>query len=166
MRDADCDLTIPSNYAQSSSDQHFFLRPLSSHELIFPSDINLSFTKSKISDLLYSDHGRALPEARRLQHIRELDQELSELKTSFPPNCRPDAFATESAPNYIFHDLSLRGVNLHLEYYYSLGKVHGASSACNFKPQAHRWSLLPSSAELYHQESRMTLQYICHIVTF
>ncbi|KAL4941720.1 hypothetical protein BDV06DRAFT_212428 [Aspergillus oleicola] len=160
INDIDCDLRLPDNYV--SSDDQFFDRPLLSKQLLYMSDLRLALIKSKICTLLYSDHGRAQSEARRLQYIRELDEELNALKSSYPDSCWPDIFATEKAPDYSIHDLSLRGVNLHLEYYFCLGKIHGASSAYNLSsPQG--WSFLPSSAELFYQESRTLLHYISRI---
>ncbi|KAL5048035.1 hypothetical protein BDW71DRAFT_31834 [Aspergillus fruticulosus] len=161
FNDVDLDLRLPDGYIASCSDDHFFLRPLSSQPVIYPSDLRLSVIKSKIHTLLYSDHGRAQPGAIRLQCIRELDEELSALKSSFPDSCWPDMFATGKAPDYTFHDLSLRGVNLHLDYYFCLGKVHGASSTYRSSPQG--WSFLPSSAELFYQESRIILLYLSRI---
>ncbi|CAG8888641.1 unnamed protein product [Penicillium salamii] len=159
INDDDCDLDLPTTYARNTSERHFYMKPLSSKELLFPSDLRFSLLKSRIFRLLYSVHGQALPEARRLQHIRELDQELSDLKEGYPVSCRPDVFATESAPDYLFHDLSIRGVNIHLEYYYCLGKIHGASSSCRItSPQ--NWSPLPSSAELCFEAARSSLIYI------
>ncbi|RAH50032.1 uncharacterized protein BO95DRAFT_404962 [Aspergillus brunneoviolaceus CBS 621.78] len=164
--DVDCELQIPDNYVSSSSDHQFFSRPLSNDELLFPSDIRLSLLKSKVYHLLYSDHARAQPEARRLQYIRELDQELTDLKATFPVSCWPDLFATETAPNYTFHDLSLRGVCLHLEFYFLVGKIHGASGTVGSSRSNPSWSILPSSAELFHQESRSILVYICRTREF
>ncbi|KAL2826061.1 fungal-specific transcription factor domain-containing protein [Aspergillus cavernicola] len=165
IKDIDCDLRLPDNYISSWSDDQFFLRPLSPQQLLFPSDIRLAFIKSKIYTFLYSDHGRTQPEARRLQRVRELDEELSDLKSRFPDSFWPDLFATGEAPDYTFHDLSLRGVNLHLEYYYCLGKIHGASNAYDSSsPQG--WSFLPSSAELFYQESRTMLLYVSRIRIF
>ncbi|OJJ57713.1 hypothetical protein ASPSYDRAFT_1180204 [Aspergillus sydowii CBS 593.65] len=165
INDIDCDLRLPDNYISSWSHDHFFHRPLSSRILLYTSDLRLALIKSKIYALLYSDHGRAQPEARRLQYIRELDEELNDLKSSFPASCWPDVFATGDAPDYTFHDLSLRGVNLHLEYYFCLGKIHGASNAYSLT-SPHSWSFLPSSAELFYQESRTMLLYISRIRQF
>ncbi|KAL4952965.1 hypothetical protein BDW69DRAFT_200411 [Aspergillus filifer] len=163
INDIDCDLRLPDNYV--STDDQFYDRPLSSQQLLYMSDIRLSLIKSKICTLLYSDHGRAQPEARRLQYIRELDEELNALKSSYPDSCWPDVFATEEMPDYSIHDLSLRGVNLHLEYYFCLGKIHGAISAYSLSsPQG--WSFLPSSAELFYQESRTLLHYISRVPQF
>lgn len=165
INDIDCDLRLPDNYISSWSHDHFFHRPLSSQVLLYTSDLRLALIKSKIYALLYSDHGRAQPEARRLQYIRELDEELNALKSSFPASCWPDVFATGDAPDYTFHDLSLRGVNLHLEYYFCLGKIHGASNAYSLT-SPHSWTFLPSSAELFYQESRTMLLYISRIRQF
>ncbi|KAL5336508.1 fungal-specific transcription factor domain-containing protein [Aspergillus crustosus] len=158
INDMDYDLRLPDNYIASWSDDHFFQRPLSSQRLLYPSDLRLAMIKSKVYTLLYSEHGRAQSEARRLQHIRELDEELSDLKSSFPESSWPDLFATEELPDYTFHDLSLHGVNLHLEYYFCLGKIHGASNYSNHS-SPKGWSFLPSSAELVYQESRTMLLY-------
>ncbi|GAT18508.1 C6 transcription factor [Aspergillus luchuensis] len=158
--DADCDLQIPDNYVLSSSDNQFFSRPLSHNELLFPSDVRLSLLKSKVYHLLYSRHARAQPEARRLQYIRELDQELNDLKRTFPASCWPDLFATPSAPNYTFHDLSMRGVCLHLEFYFLLGKIHEASPCLESNNSISSWSILPSSVELFYQESRIYAQFL------
>ncbi|PLB54098.1 hypothetical protein P170DRAFT_347702 [Aspergillus steynii IBT 23096] len=159
MNDPDCDLELPENYVMRSSDYQFLQKTLSSDELLYPSDLRLAMIKSKIYRLLYQDDGYTQDEARRLQHIRELDQELSDLKSSFPVGFQPDAFATETAPNYMFHDLSLRGVNLHLEYYFCLGKIHEASSACGV-PSPNSWFPLPSSVEIWSQAARSTLLYV------
>ncbi|KAJ5952669.1 transcriptional regulator family: Fungal Specific TF, partial [Penicillium vulpinum] len=165
INDADCDLDLPTTYSQETSARHFYMKPLSSKELLFPSDLRFSVLKSKIFRLLYSAHSETLPEARRLQHIRELDQELSDLNLGYPVDCRPDVFATESAPDYLFHDLSIRGVNIHLEYYYCLGKIHGASSSSRItSPQS--WSPLPSSAELCFEAARSSLIYIWRVRQF
>ncbi|KAF7122493.1 hypothetical protein CNMCM5793_000518 [Aspergillus hiratsukae] len=161
MKDEDCDLQLPDNYVLSSSDHQFFMKPLSSQELLFPSDIRLSLIKSKLYRLLYSDYARGQPQARRLQYIRELDQEIRDLKSSFPASCWPDFFATENERNYSFHDLSIRGVNLHLEYYFCLGRIHSA-----VRPYSQEWSFLPSSADLFYQESRSMLLYISRIRDF
>ncbi|KAJ5782589.1 transcriptional regulator family: Fungal Specific TF [Penicillium paradoxum] len=165
LNDDDCDLDLPTTYAQETSERHFYMKPLSSKELLFPSDLRFSVLKSKIFRLLYSVRSQSLPEARRLQHIRELDQELSDLKLGYPVNCRPNTFATENAPDYLFHDLSLRGVNIHLEYYYCLGKIHGASSSCRI-PSPQSWSPLPSSAELCFEAARSSLIYIWRVRQF
>ncbi|RDW93312.1 uncharacterized protein DSM5745_00634 [Aspergillus mulundensis] len=159
FNDVDLDLRLPDGYVSSCSDDHFFMRPLSSQHVIYPSDLRMNLIKSKIHTLLYSDHGRAQPGAKRLQHIRELDEELSALKSSFPDSCWPDVFATGTTPDYTFHDLSLRGVNLHLDYYFCLGKIHGAISAYG----SQSWSFLPSSAELFYQESRIILLYVSRV---
>ncbi|KAJ5800211.1 transcriptional regulator family: Fungal Specific TF [Penicillium psychrosexuale] len=161
INDADCDLDLPTTYAQETSERHFYMKPLSSKELLFPSDLRFSVLKSKIFRLLYSVHSQTLPEARRIQHIRELDQELNDLNLGYPAGCRPEVFATESAPDYLFHDLTLRGVNIHLEYYYCLGKIHGASSSCKVPSQS--WSPLPSSAELCFEAARCSLIYIWRV---
>ncbi|KAJ6148250.1 transcriptional regulator family: Fungal Specific TF, partial [Penicillium chrysogenum] len=131
----------------------------------FPSDLRFSLLKSKIFRLLYSAHSQTLPEARRIQYIRELDQELSDLNLGYPADCRPEVFATESAPDYLFHDLSMRGVNIHLEYYYCLGKIHGASSSSKI-PSPQNWSPLPSSAELCFEAARCSLIYIWRVRQF
>ncbi|KAJ6184131.1 hypothetical protein N7519_005432 [Penicillium mononematosum] len=131
----------------------------------FPSDLRFSLLKSKIFRLLYSAHSQTLPEARRIQYIRELDQELSDLNLGYPADCRPEVFATESAPDYLFHDISMRGVNIHLEYYYCLGKIHGASSSSKI-PSPQSWSPLPSSAELCFEAARCSLIYIWRVRQF
>ncbi|KAE8389794.1 hypothetical protein BDV23DRAFT_172817 [Aspergillus alliaceus] len=56
INDADCDLDLPATYVSTSSDRSFFPEPLSTKELLFPSDLRLALMKSKIQSLLYSDH--------------------------------------------------------------------------------------------------------------
>ncbi|KAJ5670733.1 transcriptional regulator family: Fungal Specific TF [Penicillium maclennaniae] len=162
LNDADCDLELPAKYALKPSENHFYFKPLSSQELLYPSDLRFSLLKTKIFRLLYSREGQAHSEARRLQLIRELDDELSALKMEYPVECRPDAFATQSAPDYLFHDLSIRGVSIHLEYYYCLGKIHGASDLYNI-PTMQNWSPLPSSAEICYEAARSTLIYMTRV---
>lgn len=162
LNDADCDLDLPVKYALKPSENHFYFKPLSSKELLYPSDLRFSLLKKKIFRLLYSREGQGHSEARRLQLIRELDDELSALKSEYPVECRPDIFATQSAPDYLFHDLSIRGVSIHLEYYYCLGKIHGASDFYNI-PTMKSWSPLPSSAEICYEAARSTLIYISRV---
>ncbi|KAB8230457.1 uncharacterized protein BDW43DRAFT_285466 [Aspergillus alliaceus] len=162
INDADCDLDLPATYVSTSSDRSFFPEPLSTKELLFPSDLRLALMKSKIQSLLYSDHGIAQPEARRIQYIRELDQELSDIKSNFPVTCQPEDVLDRSVPDSLLHDLSLRGVNIHLEYYYCLSKIHGASSTGGISsPQS--LLLLPSSMEICHESARSTLLYISRV---
>ncbi|KAJ5654743.1 transcriptional regulator family: Fungal Specific TF [Penicillium lividum] len=162
LNDADCDMDLPAKYALKPAENHFYHKPLSSKKLLYPSDLRLSLLKTKIFQLLYSREGQAYSEARRLQFIRELDDELSALKLEYPVAFRPDAFATQAAPDYLFHDLSIRGVTIHLEYYYCLGKIHGASSFNNI-PTMKRWSPLPSSADICYEAARSTLIYMCRV---
>ncbi|KAJ5683515.1 transcriptional regulator family: Fungal Specific TF [Penicillium macrosclerotiorum] len=159
LNETHCDLDLPVNYAQKSSEHHFYWKPLSSKELLYPSDIRLNLIKSKIYRLLYSEKNSSRSEARRIQLIRELDLELSDLRAEYPVECRPDAFATEKAPDYLFHDLSIRGISIHLEYYYCLGKIHGANTSFNI-PTSKTWSPLPSSDEICYEAARSTLIYI------
>ncbi|KAJ5116275.1 transcriptional regulator family: Fungal Specific TF [Penicillium angulare] len=154
-----CDLDLPVNYAQKSKEQHFYWKPLSPNELLYPSDLRFNLIKTKIYAMLYSEKNAPQSEARRIQLIRELDNELSDLRSEFPVNCRPDVFATENAPKYVFHDLSIRGVSIHLEYYYCLGKIHGANNPYNISA-AGSHSPLPSSAEITYEAARSTLIYI------
>ncbi|KAE8380973.1 hypothetical protein BDV26DRAFT_279105 [Aspergillus bertholletiae] len=72
INDADCDLYLPAGYVSTSSDRSFFPEPLSSTELLFPSDLRLALIKSKIQNLLYSDYGIAQSEARRIQYIPKI----------------------------------------------------------------------------------------------
>jgi hypothetical protein len=58
----------------------------------------------------------------------------------------------------LFHDLSMRGVTIHLEYYYCLGKIHGANTSAI--PTSNSWSSLSSSAEICYEAARSTLIYI------
>ncbi|KAB8201340.1 hypothetical protein BDV34DRAFT_202966, partial [Aspergillus parasiticus] len=158
INDADCDLDLPANYVPLSSDHQFFTYPLSSHELLYPTDLRLALLKSKIYLQLHSHQSRTHSEARRFQLIRELDQELNDLKSQFPITCQPEAFANGDIPDSLFHDLSLRGVSMHLEHYHCLAKVHGASISASITERAS--SLPSSSIELCYQAARSTLLYI------
>lgn len=168
LSDVHCDLDLPVNYTSKSSEHHFYWKPLSSKELLYPSDLRLNLIKSKIYKLLYSEKNASHSEARRIQLIRELDHDLSTLRSEFPVDCRPDLFATENAPDYLFHDLSIRGVSIHLEYYYCLGKIHGANNSYNI-PAQDSWSPLQSSAEICYEAARSTLIYVSrvqHIINY
>ncbi|KAL4734795.1 hypothetical protein BDV11DRAFT_212467 [Aspergillus similis] len=153
IHDADCDLDLPATYLSEYTDYHFFQNELSSHALLYPSDLRMALLKSRIYRLLYSVDAQRQSEARRLQRIRELDQELVNLKASFPAHCQPDDFARGLVPDTLFHDLSLRGANIHLGYYFCLTKIHSATAGGRISP-------LPSSAELCYQAARSTLLYI------
>lgn len=162
INDADCDLDLPATYVSIKSDHQFFHSPLSLQELLYPTDLRLAVLKSKIYRLLYSSSSLRLPESTRLHLIRQLDEELSELKSQFPAVCQPDIYAKGDVPDSLLHDLSLRGVNTHLEYYHCLSKIHGAcisgsgSAMRNLSPPS-------SSIELCYQACRSTLLYICRI---
>ncbi|RHZ66393.1 hypothetical protein CDV55_100206, partial [Aspergillus turcosus] len=69
----------------------FFTSELSPKELLYPSDLRLAMLKSKVYHLLYSEQSLSHSRARRLQLIRELDEELNDLKSQFPAACKPDA---------------------------------------------------------------------------
>lgn len=157
---ADCDLDLPASYAVKPSENHFYWKPLSAKELLYPSDLRLNLIKSRIYRLLYSPQSQSLSQASRLQHIRELDAELSSLRMEYPVECRPDAFATESTPDYLLHDLSIRGVSIHLEYFYCLGQIHGASNPFGTLPARRGWSPLHSSAEICYEAARSTLIFM------
>lgn len=159
INDADCDLELPAAYVPSTSDHQFFTFQLSAQELLYPSDLRLSLLKSKIYRHLYSHSSLDHSEATRIQLIRELDQELNDLKARFPSACQPEEFTTGGAPENLLLDLSLRGVNVHLEYYHCLAKIHGASVAGGI-PITQTPSPISSSMELCYQASRSTLIYI------
>lgn len=159
INDADCDLTLPDKYVAQSSEHQFFTSELSPKELLYPSDLRLAMLKSKVYHLLYSEQSLSYLRARRLQLIRELDQELNDLKSQFPDACKPDAVVNGSVPDYLIHDLSLRGVNVHLEYYHCLSKIHGAS-AIGSTPVSQGLSAPSTSMELCYQAARSTLIYL------
>ncbi|KAJ5358944.1 C6 transcription factor, partial [Penicillium cataractarum] len=160
INDSDCDLDLPATYVSVTSDHQFFHSPLSLQELLYPTDLRLAILKSKIYRLLYSPSSLRLPESTRLHLIRQLDEELSDLKAQFPAVCQPDRYAKGEVPDTLLHDLSLRGVNTHLEYYHCLSKIHGASiSGSNDSAM----SPPSSSMELCYQASRLTLLYVCRI---
>ncbi|BCS25694.1 uncharacterized protein APUU_50405S [Aspergillus puulaauensis] len=161
INDADCDLDLPGTYVSEYADYHFFggESSPSSTALLYPADLRMAILKSRIYRLLYSVEGQRQSMARRLQYIRELDQELSDMKADFPHRCQPDGFAWGSVPDTLFHDLNLRGVSIHLGYYFCLTKIHAAASMGNdsFSPPP------PSSVEVCYQAARSTLLYISRV---
>lgn len=162
INDADCDLDLPATYVSEYADYHFFGEEScpSSTALLYPADLRMAILKSRIYRLLYSVQGQRQSMARRLQCIRELDQELSDMKADFPLQCQPDGFAKGSVPDTLFHDLNLRGVSIHLGYYFCLTKIHAAASVGDydsFSPPP------PSSVELCYQAARSTLLYISRV---
>lgn len=163
INDADCDLDLPATYVSVTSDHQFFHSPLSIQELLYPTDLRLALLKSKIYRLLYSTSSLRQPEVTRLQLIRQLDEELGELKSHFPAVCQPDMYARGDVPDTLLHDLSLRGVNMHLEYYHCLSKIHGACIRSSGNSSAMNLSLPSSSLELCYQAARSTLLYICRV---
>ncbi|PYI03270.1 hypothetical protein BO78DRAFT_399886 [Aspergillus sclerotiicarbonarius CBS 121057] len=160
LQDVDCDLDFPPTYVESFDLQFMPPAPATPH-LLLPTDIRVAMLKSKVYHGLYSCQAQKFPEARRLEHIRQLDQELSDLKASFPVGFRPESFSpggSESSHSPVnFHNLGLRGINIHLEYYYCLRKLHEASFTCSLSMP------LPSSLELYYQASRSTLLYYLRV---
>ncbi|PYI14792.1 putative C6 transcription factor [Aspergillus violaceofuscus CBS 115571] len=164
LHDTDCDLDLPEKYVMASSDNQFRLGPLSNDELLYPSDLRMCVIKSKIYRLLYSDYGLAQPAAIRVQYVRELDEELSSLRAQFPADCRPENLSPGSIPDSLVLDLSLRGINMHLEYYYCLAKIHGACRvAGGGYPSLDDISPLSSSRELCYQAARSILLYLSRL---
>lgn len=160
IKGSDCDLDLPETYVSKLSDKHFYWKPLSSKELLYPSDLRLNMLKAQIYDLLHSPQSQNHSDARRLQHIRELDDKISALRAEIPIHCRPETFATEESPDYLFHDLSIRGVSIHLEYYFLLGKIHETKDSLEDLSKISHWSSLSSSAEICYESARSTLIYI------
>ncbi|KAE8381635.1 hypothetical protein BDV26DRAFT_72033 [Aspergillus bertholletiae] len=160
INDAICDLELPSTYVSQSSTYQFLQAPLSSDILLYPSDLRLALIKSKIYRLLHSDSSRVQPESTQMQRIMELDQELSALESSFPAHCQPHVFATPDCPLYAFHDLSMRGVTLHLDYYYCVKRIHEASAAYGSQ------YFFSSGMGLSYQTSRCMLLYINQVRSF
>jgi hypothetical protein len=163
--DAECDLDLPPNYIHSASVHQFVDQPWTEDVLLYPSDLRFSLLKSKLYTHLFSPAAQNLPEPRRLETIRQLDHELAELKASFPAHFQPDPTAYLN-PDYKAHDISLRGMNIHLEYYYCLRMIHEASIVSSMaypgtprtQPQA-----LASSVELYYHAVRSTLLYLIRV---
>ncbi|KAL2860019.1 hypothetical protein BJX68DRAFT_275474 [Aspergillus pseudodeflectus] len=165
INDAECDLDLPPNYIQSASVHQFVDQALPDHILLYPSDLRFALLKSRLYTHLLSPTARALPEPRRLEVIRQLDHELAELKASFPAHFQPDPTAYLN-PNYKVHDISLRGMNIHLEYYYCLRTIHEASivSSMAYPGTDNAQSLpLASSVELYYHAVRSTLLYFIRV---
>ncbi|KAL4905796.1 hypothetical protein BDW74DRAFT_177498 [Aspergillus multicolor] len=154
INDADCDLEFPFTYLSDYTDYHFFGTELSEQVLLFPTDLRMGLLKSRIYRLLYSVEAQKQSEARRLQTIRELDQEMGELKASFPRNCQPDDFVGGRVSETLFRNLSMRGTGTHLEYYYCLMKIHAATAINGRIPPPQ------SSIELCYQAARSTLLYM------
>ncbi|PYH81260.1 putative C6 transcription factor [Aspergillus uvarum CBS 121591] len=164
LHDIDCDLDLPEKYVMASSESQFRLAPLSNDELLYPSDLRMCIIKSKIYRLLYSDYGLAQPASIRVQYVRELDEELSNLRAQFPADCRPENLSPGSIPDSLVLDLSLRGINMHLEYYYCLAKIHGACRvAGGGYPSLDDISPLTSSRELCYQAARSILLYLSRL---
>ena len=155
IHDSDCDLDLPLLYVLRSSDRQFLQKPLSPDVLLFPSDLRLAVIKSKIYHLLYSDEAQRESRAKRLEHVRQLDEELNNLKSSFPIALQPNAFASRQNPEYKLHDFSIRGASLHLEYYFCLRVIHEAGIHCSLT--VSEYPPLLSSVELYYEASRSTL---------
>ena len=166
IHDSDCTLSLPDTYISESSTHRFLLKPHSPNELLFPSDLRLSLIKSKIYNLLYSNHAptqaqSSETQARRLQHIRELDQELNDFKAAFPVSLPLDSFLSgmgRGVPDILLHDMSLRGYNIHLEYWFCLGRIH--ASAASTATAGIQLPLLSSSMNLCHQAARSTLLFM------
>jgi hypothetical protein len=165
INDAECDLHLPPNYIQGASLHQFVDQPLSDNIILYPSDLRFSLLKSKLYTHLLSLAAQNLPEPRKLETIRQLDDELAELKSSFPAHFQPDPTAYLN-PNYKVHDISLRGMNIHLEYYYCLRVIHEASiiSSIAYPGTGQTQSQpLASSVELYYHAVRSTLLYFIRV---
>ncbi|KAL3454251.1 fungal-specific transcription factor domain-containing protein [Aspergillus insuetus] len=164
INDAECDLDLPSNYIQGASLHQFVDQPLPEDVLLYPSDLRFSLLKSKLYTHLLSPSAQTLSEPRRLELIRQLDHELAELKAGFPAHLQPDPTAYLN-PDYKVHDISLRGMNIHLEYYYCLRMIHEASivSSMAYHGTSGAARPLSSSVELYYHAVRSTLLYFIRV---
>ncbi|KAL3457697.1 fungal-specific transcription factor domain-containing protein [Aspergillus heterothallicus] len=169
--DAEVDLALPPNYIGAGSTRQFVDEPLSGDILLYPSDLRLSILKSRIYALLLAPRcsAQSLPGDRKLEVIRHLDSQLAELKASFPAHLRPGPEAY-LRPDYKVHDFSLRGMNIHLEYYYCLRVIHEASIVSSMaypntetRAGAGSGKPLESSVELYYHAVRSTLLYFIRV---
>ncbi|KAI2877590.1 transcriptional regulator family: Fungal Specific TF [Aspergillus niger] len=186
IHDIDVDLNLPQTYIGSttrspqpspSSPSSFY--DTSQNPLLYPTDIRLAIFKSHIYNRLYSSHAQSLPEARRLAHIRQLDQDLSELYAEYPlghtpshaqahtpssehstststSNHRDPTTTIPSNEDRSQKVINIRPVNIHLEYHYCIRKLHEASITTSLSVVS---APLASSLELYYQASRSTLLY-------
>ncbi|RAL08804.1 Zn(II)2Cys6 transcription factor [Aspergillus homomorphus CBS 101889] len=163
LHDIDCDIELPEQYLMASSEHQPDLSLSPTAGLLYPTDLRMSIIKSKIYRLLYSDYGLAQSAAIRVQYIRELDEELSNVKARFPADCRPENLSPGSIPDSWVLDLSLRAVNMHLEYYYCLAIIHGACRITGSHPSPDEVSPLSSSIELCNQAARSILLYLSRL---
>ncbi|PYH39991.1 Zn(II)2Cys6 transcription factor [Aspergillus neoniger CBS 115656] len=186
IHDIDVDLDFPKTYIGSTTHSPPPPRqsPSSSTSsytsnevpLLYPTDIRLAIFKSHIYNRLYSSHAQSLPEARRLAHIRQLDQDLSELYAEFPlghtpvhtprsetstpdnrdPTITPSSSLSSNEESSNHKLVNIRPISIHLEYHYCIRKLHEASITTSLSVVS---APLASSLELYYQASRSTLLY-------
>lgn len=66
-------------------------------------------------------------------------------------------------PDLLLHDMSLRGVNIHLEYWFCLGRIHASTAATSGSVAGAAGvssPLLSSSMNLCHQTARSMLLFL------
>lgn len=151
-----CDLTLPAGYRQIDSFDSF-----TDVRNRIPGDLRLTIIKSKVIKLLYCTAAFRKRDAELLKDIRELDDELERWRTSIPPQYRPHL-----APSYRVNpepvwnkSKKVHVIVIHLEYYFMLALVHGASGRCRAWASSrtnYRLSVTSSQA-LALQASRSTL---------
>lgn len=128
IHDDDCDLTLPSNYMEKTSEAESEREETTdSCTLLFPCDLRLSMLVSNIYQELYSIRGLRKSDAEILMTIRKLDHDLEYWRMSISSQKWSLPSASDSSSIRMVDTRSLMN---RLEYHQCMGIIHQASSRC------------------------------------
>lgn len=101
IHDDDCDLTLPENYIEKTSEGGFETEETTDFCVpLFPCDLRLSMVVSNIYRELYSIRGLQKSDGEVLMTIRKLDHDLETWRMSIPPQKRPQLSASDRSSSF------------------------------------------------------------------
>lgn len=128
INDDHCDLTLPPNYVQMQSSNilssSLFTIRHSSTVPLYPWDIRLSVTKSRIYNELHSISASRLSGTEILRRIRHLDEELEGWRVTLPPDHRPTLSFLKQTP--VDAHTNTQAIMLRLSYHHCVILIHQA----------------------------------------
>ncbi|KAJ3534987.1 hypothetical protein NM208_g7319 [Fusarium decemcellulare] len=162
-----CDLTPPDNYAMrydplTTPDQDMGNDGTTYEGLApyFQGDLGLSRVKEQACLLLYSPKASNLDDCQLLLHLRHLDNELENWRSSTPSGYRPRLAIQPGCPLFppeMNMPQRMRCAHLQLEYHYVMTAIHTAVRRCG-KAYAEVTDLPDDLHSVFHSSSDLALE--------
>ena len=141
INDDYCDLSLPTRDfgldSMESGPNSSLWNEISDDWVIYPANLRLITTMSRVSRSLYSASALRLEDAELLRNVRELDYELENWRLSIPAEHRPSLLNTrqqvprpDTTDNSAANHMDTVKSDMQLKYYYLLAAIHLASGRC------------------------------------